>query len=257
MNWLNPAAVNQHSVVTKLRGFPIQIEYDPNSYIGRFIYFRGIYEEQIAGAIASALRPGMTFVDIGANIGQHTCIAASVVGAAGRVIAIEPQLLVRERLERNVARNCLLNVDVISNAIGAEIRSGRLIHRDSRNDGQASLASEEGDISQSFETVEIRPLAAVMADLDVAHADVMKIDVEGAEMNVFQGAESFLCGNLPSTIFVECIDGHLGRFGNSSAQLIGWLHDHGYVVRALLRGGRWRLVERGSAASANLMASLV
>lgn len=66
---LNPPHVDEARVTTKLRRYGLAFEYDPNTYIGRYIYYRGIFEEAILRAIECRLSPGMTFIDIGANIG--------------------------------------------------------------------------------------------------------------------------------------------------------------------------------------------
>jgi hypothetical protein len=96
MQFLNPPEVGDGFVVEKLRGFPLYVEFDPNSYIGRYLLYRGIFEEQIFNKMRQLLKPGMVVVDAGANIGLHTVVGAHLVGGRGKVISIEPQSDVRE-----------------------------------------------------------------------------------------------------------------------------------------------------------------
>lgn len=250
MNLLNPVPPGQAAVTTRIRGYKSRLTYDPGSYIGSYIYFRGVFEEQIAAAISKVVRPGMTFVDIGANIGQHTCIGAELVGADGRVIAIEPQASVREKLKANISANGYSNVTVVPYAIGRVAHSARLYHLYSSNDGAATLDPVEGAES---EEVKVVPMQDVAEQFGIAKADVVKIDVEGAEYDVLCGAEAFFDKNPPAAMFIECMDEYLQRFGHRSTDVIKWLHDRNYRVMALIRG-RWRPVPAGVRVSADLAA---
>lgn len=250
LRWLNPSPPNVESVTTRLRGYRSLLSYDPRSYIGRYIYFRGIFEQQIVSRIASFVRKGMTVIDIGANIGQHTCVTAELVGPTGCVLSIEPQAAVRRRLVENVALNAFSNVAVVSHAVGNISGSGRLYHTFASNDGAATLGFIAGAFS---EEVSVRTLCQVADEVGVERADIVKIDVEGAEYQVLCGSERFLDRNPPTAIFVECIDKHLNRFGHRTSDVIRWLHDRQYHVEALERG-QWREVRRGTAIDADLVA---
>jgi FkbM family methyltransferase len=270
----------------RLRGYPLQMTFQPETYIGRSLYFRGMYEEEVVSTIAARLKPGMTFLDIGANIGLHTIVAAHRVGHRGRVIAIEPQSGPRRELLANLALNRLTNVHVCDCAIGAEERMGDLSHLSANNSGLATMAPSATSVAVGVERVQVRPLARVLEDVRIARVDGdvpeleeaeretleryrqlsrvaedvrafavdgIKIDVEGGEMEVLAGAEAYLRQHPPSFLLIECIDEHLRRFGSSSRALVTFLQGLGYEVRALVRG-RWRLVGPGEGISADLLA---
>ena len=78
---------------------------DPVSNLGRFLLFEGAYEEPVARMFRRILRPGDTFLDIGANEGYFSILAGHLAGGNGRVHAFEPQ----SRLQRVVKRNFTLN----------------------------------------------------------------------------------------------------------------------------------------------------
>ena len=108
------------SVTTRLRGFPVKLTYDPNSEIGRYLFFRGSFEEQILKKIKQTVKSGDIVLDVGANIGVHTLVFSTLVGNSGQVVAIEPQSKVRKRLVVNLENNQIGNVHVLGCAIGAE-----------------------------------------------------------------------------------------------------------------------------------------
>jgi FkbM family methyltransferase len=250
MKLLNPVPPQDAVVTTRLRGFASLLSYDPKTFIGSFVYFRGVFEEEIVAALAKVLKPGMTFIDIGANIGHHTCIGAELVGSSGRVLAIEPQASVRKRLLSNVELNRYSHVTVSSYAIGDKVKAAKLYHLYDANDGAATLGTVAG---ADFEEVQVVPMLQVTEKLGLASADVVKIDVEGAEYEVLRGAEGFFDKSPPSAIFVECIDEYLQRFGHRASDVIAWLHNRDYRVMALKRG-RWLEVPRGANVSADLAA---
>ena len=86
--------------VGRLRRYGVRIRYNPSSYIGKYIYYRGLFEEPILRTIEQELDRDATFIDVGANIGQHTLVASTL---AANVVAFEPQATVRQALQENLA----------------------------------------------------------------------------------------------------------------------------------------------------------
>src|SRR6266508_2628239 len=91
------------SRVVRLRN-GMQIEVDPVEFIGSQIVDHGYYEPATAHLVERLLRPGMVFIDVGANIGQYTLVASGSVGMSGRVHAFEPHPAMHDVLGRNVRR---------------------------------------------------------------------------------------------------------------------------------------------------------
>lgn len=253
MGMLKPPAIPGDHIITKLKGFPVKLKYDPNTYIGRYIYYRGVFEEQILDKMSELLKPGMTFLDVGANIGLHSVVSASILGKGGKVISIEPQSKVYQQLSENISLNNLENITVYKCALGSKSEKRELYQISSTNDGQATLALSTEESPKSVETVEVRPLGEIASEAGVDKIDGVKIDVEGAEFEVLKGASEFFQHHWPSFMLIECIDHHLQRFGSSSQELIEFLTSAGYSVYSLKKGS-WSPIEQTKGVQADLLA---
>ena len=158
-----------------------------DAYVGRSLDVYGEYSELEARLFCHILRPGMTAVDVGANIGSFTVPMARAVFPGGEVIAIEPQRLLHQMLCANVALNGLRNVRALH--AGAGRAQGRAVAPAidlavPRNFGAVALAD-----SGAGEAVDIVALDA----LGLAQCHFVKIDVEGMEAAVIEGAAETLC----------------------------------------------------------------
>jgi FkbM family methyltransferase len=141
-------------------------------------YILGASEPEVQATLADALRPGSVLYDIGANIGFFTLIAARMVGARGHVFAFEPQPRARQMLERNIAHNGFENVSVIPHAVGASRGRAHLAVNSALGHATAHFADDG-------HPVEVVAIDDVVAGL--RPPDVVKIDVEGAEVEVLRG----------------------------------------------------------------------
>lgn len=126
--------------------------------------------------IESVLEPGDVFVDIGANCGLFTLVAARAVGPSGRVLAIEPSPKMVRRIRFNVAANGIANVAVVQAAVGAEDGNATLYGGD--HPGLASLCATVGG---SATEVAMAPLLALVQRANLDRIDMLKIDIEGYE----------------------------------------------------------------------------
>jgi FkbM family methyltransferase len=203
------------------------------------------------------LKPGMVFVDVGANDGYYSLFAARRVGASGRVIAVEPSSRERANLERNLARNGLDNVIVVSAALGAEPGVADLRLAQGKHSGHNTLGKFAHDDVQaaSLERVKVQTLDSVVAELGLDRIDFVKIDVEGAEASVVAGARSVLKEMRPVMI-LEINDAALRAQGNSAAALLSALRtDYGYeILNFSQTTGMLEPVVDGAPLSANIVA---
>jgi FkbM family methyltransferase len=163
------------------------------------LYVCGSFEPNEFAFLDKVLRPGMVFVDVGANDGYYTLFAARRVGPSGRVVAAEPSSRERAHLQRNLGRNGLDNVSVIPAAIGATSGLADLHLAHGVHAGHNTLGGFAHDdvVRASLERVPIEPLDAVIARLGLARVDFVKIDVEGAEARVIAGATNVLTSMRP------------------------------------------------------------
>lgn len=253
--WLKPKKLKHDVVTTRLRGFSAKLTYDPNSEIGRYLFFRGSFEEQILKKIRQVVKKGDYILDVGANIGVHSLVFSTLTGNSGKVVAIEPQSNVRHRLELNLKNNHADNVIVLGCAIGAEESNARIYDIANNNDGAATLRPSEPENHEKFEDIEVKTLNFIKESTGLDNFDVVKIDVEGAELEVLKGLSELLQSTPPRCLFVECVDSNLKRFDTSSEELISKLEDLGYTLEAKHRG-RWVPIRESDYKNCDIYAEL-
>jgi FkbM family methyltransferase len=180
----------------------------------------GVFEPETVDAVKAFLRPGGTFVDVGAHVGFFSLLGAKLVGGAGRVIAVEPDPGNAESLRRNLELNQYDQVHVEQVALGAEAGTAELyIAEDS---GQHSLLARSG----KSVSVEVRTLDELWTAADMPPLDVIKIDVEGAELDMLRGAKETL-RRWPRVVVL--MDIH-PRLGVSPAEVLDALSEVGLEV---------------------------
>jgi FkbM family methyltransferase len=162
-------------------------------WIAREVFFAGCYEAQGSSFVRNSLRSGMNFVDVGANWGFFTLMAAHLVGVSGKVVALEPDPRIFLKLKSNVERNKLEQVRVFD--VAAADRDSELIlaaHDESAENWGISRLVEGGSKTQETFTVRSRRLDSLLDDAGLGSVDLLKIDVEGAEDMVLTGMEAGL-----------------------------------------------------------------
>jgi len=180
----------------------------------------GIMGRSEKAAMAELVKPGMTVVDVGANVGLYTLFMAGLVGPTGRVIAFEPDPELVEMLRENCAANRFTNVEIHNCALGAE--PDRLVlHRLTLNSGENHLGSMERGAFR-------RPVEVVVATFDSLLPDVrpdfVKVDVQGWELKVLKGMKQALTASRPR-VFVELWPEGLRRAGNSPKELYAFIRE--------------------------------
>jgi FkbM family methyltransferase len=149
------------------------------------------YEPAVSKLIREYLKPGMTFVDVGANIGIFTLLGARLVGTEGRVLALEPMPDNFRILRANVALNGLSNVSCIPKAGGAAPGKARLFL--STYGGSHSMTENPPGFTGDVLEVDIVRLDAMTG---FPHIDLLKIDVEGSELEVIEGLGRVSVGRI-------------------------------------------------------------
>ena len=189
-------------------------------------YVRELAEEAREGYMAElfheAVRPGMTVVDIGAHLGYFTLQAARRVGPQGRVFAFEPNPDTLPFLRANVDANGVADrVTIVDRALAARTGTATLFVAPSGD--TTSLHPGEPDVTER--TVELVAADDVLAG---AVPDVVKLDVEGGEVEVLQGMGSTLSRVGPGfVLFAECNPEALRRAGHSADELMAALRAAG------------------------------
>lgn len=208
------------------RIFGWRVRLDLRDHIQRSVWL-GTYERELVAGIRRVLRPGDTFLDVGANMGFFTLLAARLVGPAGRVIAVEPSPWAADRLAATLAENGIRHVTLVRAALGE--RPGSLELHMPRHVGNHTPTMVAAGADTEPLTVPVRTLDALLEELDVPRIDAMKMDVEGFEPAVLRGAPSTLADGRIAELFVELNEHWLRRAGSSSRELYDMLARAGFV----------------------------
>jgi FkbM family methyltransferase len=226
LRWASVAG-RPNSFVIKLQpGVKMRLYGD--SELCRLIYCR-YFEATERAFLNSFLRPGDVFVDVGANIGLFTLIAASLVGPAGRVVAFEPTGATYARLVSNVRLNGFSNVDCVKSALSD--RGGQLDLARSADgfDAWNSFAEPTMGAAISHERVEAIEWDRYAKVLNLSGmVTMMKIDVEGWESRVLAGGKEVFARPDAPVLQVEFTDAAAEAAGSSCRDLYEFLKSLGY-----------------------------
>jgi FkbM family methyltransferase len=186
-------------------------------HVQRHIYFFGAYEPIETYLFTSLLKDGMTVIDAGANIGQYSILASTIVGENGSVHSFEPVPLTFKQLENNVSNNKLTNVNL--NQLALSDRKGTIT---------LSLSDEMLQNIGSYSVGETNSKTAVQASTtclddyirehNIAKVDVIKMDIEGSEALALAGMKSTLERDRP-ILLVEINRSALEKM-NSSPEIL-------------------------------------
>jgi FkbM family methyltransferase len=193
--------------------------------------------------VASYLKPGDIYVDVGANIGQLALRAASVVGPEGHVVAIEAHPRTHAFLLDNVDLNGFENVTTILRAAGET--EGFLTFSDYVSDDQNHVVVSGTGVSVPVQRVDDMVVSGPVA--------LLKVDVEGFELSVLKGAPNVLARTR--AVLFESWDDLASRFGSSAADVIDLLRESGFSMHRLV-GSRLEFIpaKAGSPRCENLVA---
>jgi len=170
----------------------------------RSIYFARLSGDRLYRAMKKYLRPNMTFVDVGANIGYYSLLAYSIVGNKGLVIAFEPEPNNFHELEKNISVNKISNIKPFEIALSD--RAGKTsLYINPYNDGGHSLTIFPDNYELPFHNIEITTTTFddFWTNYELNNRlDFVKIDVEGNTLRVLNGMKNILKQYHP-IIFLE------------------------------------------------------
>ena len=190
-----------------------------NSHSG---YVLGTVKPDVQRVLAMTLRPEMVFYDIGANVGFFSMIAARLVGLNGRVICFEPLAMNTERIKHNTSLNHFSNVIVKQLALGSQDGSAEFSLSRFATFGRFSdLGAPDGYTGNTI--VPVQRLDSVIKSGSF-QPDFIKMDVEGAEVDVLKGGTEMLRESRPLLLI---------ELHGTNGQMADVLADHDYLVEVL------------------------
>lgn len=149
------------------------------------------YERATTELFKKLLQPGMIFVDVGANIGYFSLLAAKLVGPEGKVYAFEPEPGNHDLLRKNIELNSYSNIQAIQKAVSDKSES-TLLFLSALDTGSHSLYSEAARGLQESVEITTTTIDEFLESEGWPSIDLMKIDVEGAELVVLAGMENLV-----------------------------------------------------------------
>ena len=192
-------------------------------------FLRGSYERYTRRLFQRALKPGMRVIDLGAHIGYFTLLAARAVGPAGKVYSFECDPSNARFLRHNVALNGYGEaVRIVTKAAANHSGVARFII-DSASSGRGSLALER----EADNTIEVECTAVDDVIESQEQIGIVKIDIEGTEVDALRGMERTLSRMEDLVMFVECNPSALSAAGSSVADLLEELARHAFQVRVI------------------------
>ena len=204
----------------------------PGNETSRAVFITGLYEPNEFFLLSQVLRPGMTFVDAGANMGLYTLFAARKIGERGVVLAIEPSTRECQRLLKNVAVNSLSNVRVLQNAVSDSHSEVDLLVAEDARSGHNTLGAFAYDTSLATrESVHAERLDDIVQREGLSRVDIIKLDIEGAELRALKGAVGILDRFRP-LLLLELADRALRHQDSSSSQIWDFCRQRGYKLFA-------------------------
>ncbi len=176
--------------------------------------------------IEPLLKPGMTFVDVGANVGIYSLFVSMKTAGRANVLALEPHPRTFAKLKCNCVLGGFGNVRAVNLAAGPKQDQAALYNDGGGNIGGASLLAEAAGDARSV-AVQIAPLAEILQDNGIKHIDLLKADIEGFEDRALKPLfdDEKLKHVWPDAILLETVHEALWN-----SNLIAVLTDRGYKI---------------------------
>lgn len=204
----------------------IHYELDLSDFMDWFVYY-GIQVEPREPLLELCPAGGVA-LDVGTNSGEVLLKLAMKAGRDGRIIGFEPNPRTFRKCTRNLALNAFANVAVHNVGLGRAEGTLRL-HSPSPSNSGGDRILAEGDGGADAIEIPVTTVDRFAASNALRRLDLIKIDVEGYEMNVLRGAEDTL-RTLRPRLFVEVVDDFLRAQSSSASELVRFLEDRDYAV---------------------------
>jgi len=223
----------QSDILIKNFDGDLTISLDLSEHMQRRIFWMGYYSEDIVSVLNQYLVPNIVVLDIGANIGEITLLAAKRVGIHGRVYAFEPMDNIANKLTQHIELNHFTQVEIHRCALGNKLNNQMPIYSScgqqvkDKHEGLGSLYRKDNQ-EQPIQYVELTTMDIwVTQQPEINRIDFVKIDIEGAELACLQGSQETLRKFKPK-IIIEIQDFSAERAGYQATDIIDLLSELGY-----------------------------
>lgn len=205
-----------------------RLRVDMSNTVGRSIYLRKTYEPAIEKVVNDMLKAGDVFVDVGANVGYFSLMAADIVGSTGQVISIEPNIALCQLVRASARRNRFGHWNVVPAGVGDSTGLAKLQIQQSSGVSFIGDTSGKRDRVVDVQMTPILTLDDIIAELSPdTPPKLVKVDVEGLELRVLEGARACLQGRKTHFV-VEHSARNQARFGISATEVAEFMAQFGY-----------------------------
>lgn len=208
---------------------------DLNDYIFKELYVYGVHELDVDWILRQLLQRGDVVVDVGASFGFHALTAAVRIGPEGHVYGVEPQPDMFALLEENIRHNRLTNVTIDRMALSDSSRTLTLYRFAGLGTGHTSVSTLDRDDYKTIVCSAIT-LDSYLESHNVPNVTMLKLDVEGSELAVLQGAPGLLSGAKPPMCILEINLETSHACGYHPTDLLALLKGYGYRFYRAVRG---------------------
>ena len=207
---------------------------NPAEHIQQQLFWYGCYEKELGDLIKKVLKPGDVFLDIGANIGYFSLLAATNQ-TSSTVVAFEPVKDIFEDLKENVRINEIKNLVAVNAALGEKNEEKEIFISAKDNLGMSSF-KQPGNFSGRKEKVKVLCVDDWFKSFALPKIDMVKIDTEGSELSVLKGMKQVLEQYRP-LIILEVNPETLGMFSLSSNDILNYLKQLNFEAFLILEDG--------------------
>jgi len=222
--WLSPLLRGPVSIAEgPARGLLLDARHLPLAHVQAFGLIRGLLELPVQEALRRMVRPGAVVYDVGANVGFFSLLAGRVAGPAGAVEAFEPSPDAALALRANVAINGMTQIRVHQTAVARSHGRAEFLLLPEPSQSHLKERSPHREASDTI-TVEVTSIDEAVGSLGLRPPDMIKIDTEGSEVDVLEGARRTLTKHRPVVI---C------ELHKTNLEILELLADLGYAVENL------------------------
>jgi len=214
----------ENNVIVDLKWGKLKSWSPAGSSMGRNIYLHKVFEPEVTDLISNILKKGMVTVDVGADMGYFSVLMAKSVSDSGRVFAFEPIPWGYDRLIENLKLNNLSNVTPYNYALFD--KNGISTMPDPQKVSMLAGKKRVNKMKNSIE-VNLKVFDEVVQELKITKMDFVKIDCEGAEMNILLGMKSSIKTFFPEFI-IEIHYDKIKNFGFLPKDVYEFMSPYGY-----------------------------
>lgn len=207
---------------------------NPSEHIQQQLFWYGYYEKELGDLIRKILLPGDIFLDIGANIGYFSLLAAKHQPTA-RIFSFEPVSPIFNLFEQNISLNDIKNITAINSAVGEANSENYIYISGADNTGMSSFQKPE-NYSGSTEKVKIVSIDEWFSNSGLSKIDLIKLDIEGSELSALKGMKEALLNFKPAVVS-EINPEMLRQFNTKAVDIFNYLNDLNFCGFFIFKSG--------------------